>query len=267
MPSADRTTSQGDSSTRDTWEKARSDSLLRNAHTGAILAILLLIVLGSGGAIVLLGSSSHNSQARLALGITTATPSPTATLTQTLTPSPTHTLTPSATATVTVTPSITPTPTETPLPTATPTLDWATAKYLPLPLEEKWIEVDLSEQMLWAYEGTELVYETLISSGKGHTPTVKGKFRIKTKYRSQLMTGPGYYLPGVPHIMYFYAAYALHGAYWHDKWGTPTSHGCVNLQLDDAEWLFEWTTPSVKEGANYAPATKSDAGTWVLIHE
>jgi lipoprotein-anchoring transpeptidase ErfK/SrfK len=148
-----------------------------------------------------------------------------------------------------------------------PTIEWATAKYLPLPLEEKWIEVDLSDQKLWAWDGTELVFETTISSGKAHTPTVQGKFRILRKYDAQLMTGPGYYLPNVPWVMYFYAGYALHGAYWHDKWGTPTSHGCVNLRREDAKWLYDWTGPVVPEGTHSVASSKSNPGTWVLVHQ
>ena len=56
------------------------------------------------------------------------------------------------------------------------------------------------------------------------------------------MTGPGYYLPGVPYTMYFYKGYALHGTYWHDNFGTPMSHGCVNLETNDAEWLYEFAS-------------------------
>jgi lipoprotein-anchoring transpeptidase ErfK/SrfK len=138
---------------------------------------------------------------------------------------------------------------------------------MPLPLEEKWIEVDLSEQSLTAYEGTTVVFTATVSTGKKYTPTVRGKFRVRRKYEAQLMAGPGYYLPGVPWVMYFHGAYALHGAYWHDKWGTPTSHGCVNLRIEDAEWLYAWSDPEVPEGKKATVATRDSPGTWVLIHD
>ncbi|MBC7225410.1 MAG: LysM peptidoglycan-binding domain-containing protein, partial [Anaerolineae bacterium] len=104
----------------------------------------------------------------------------------------------------------------------------------------KWIEVDLSSQTLTAYAGDTPVYSALVSTGLPGTPTVTGEYRIYAKYRSAPMSGPGYYLPGVPYIMYFYRGYALHGAYWHNNFGQPMSHGCVNLRVSDAEWLYNW---------------------------
>jgi lipoprotein-anchoring transpeptidase ErfK/SrfK len=56
------------------------------------------------------------------------------------------------------------------------------------------------------------------------------------------MSGPGYYLPGVPYTMYFYKGYGLHGTYWHSNFGTPMSHGCVNLKTEDAGWLYNWAS-------------------------
>ncbi len=237
----------------------------------AMFGMLAFVVLGSLGLVFVAGDAQRTSQVRVVLGVTTATP--------TVTPSPTHTLTPSATPTFTITPgpsptrtltpSLTPTitPTFTPAPpTATPTPDWVTAKYLPLPLKDKWIEVDLSEQKLTAYEGTKVVFTTKISSGRARTPTILGKFRIVRKFQSQLMTGPGYYLPNVPYVMYFQGNYALHGAYWHNNWGTPMSHGCVNLRREDAKWLYEWTDPVVPEGAKSVASGPGNLGTWVLVH-
>jgi lipoprotein-anchoring transpeptidase ErfK/SrfK len=121
--------------------------------------------------------------------------------------------------------------------------------------------------MLYAYEGTECVFSTRISSGKAGTATREGKFRIQRKLASQLMAGPGYYLPNVPWVQYFVGAFALHGAYWHDKWGTPTSHGCVNLRIADAKWLYDWTDPVVPEGSTYLASTSANPGTWVLVHK
>jgi lipoprotein-anchoring transpeptidase ErfK/SrfK len=144
---------------------------------------------------------------------------------------------------------------------------WITQAFLPLPTEEKWIEVDLTNQMLYAYEGTEMVFSTKVSTGRANTPTLVGKFRIKTKLESQTMSGAGYFLPGVPYVQYFVYQYALHGAYWHNNWGTPMSHGCVNLRREDAKWLYDWTDPKVPAGAKSVAATASNPGTWVVVHK
>ncbi len=104
----------------------------------------------------------------------------------------------------------------------------------------KWIDVDLTYQVLRAYAGQTLIFQTLVSTGLPATPTVAGTYRIYVKYVSAPMSGPGYYLPNVPYIMYFYRGYALHGTYWHSNFGRPMSHGCVNLSVTDAEWLFNW---------------------------
>lgn len=100
--------------------------------------------------------------------------------------------------------------------------------------------IDLSDQTLTAYEGARPVYSTLISSGTARTPTPVGEYAIYTKLRSQTMSGPGYSLPNVEYVAYFYSAYAIHGAYWHNNFGHPMSHGCVNMRNIDAKWLYEW---------------------------
>ncbi|MBM4424926.1 MAG: LysM peptidoglycan-binding domain-containing protein [Chloroflexi bacterium] len=102
--------------------------------------------------------------------------------------------------------------------------------------------VDLSDQMLYAYEGDTLVRSTLISSGRWPYLTVTGTYYIYLRYTSQRMRGPGYDLPGVPYVMYFYQGYALHGTYWHNNFGTPMSHGCVNMPTAEAEWAFNWAS-------------------------
>jgi lipoprotein-anchoring transpeptidase ErfK/SrfK len=106
--------------------------------------------------------------------------------------------------------------------------------------EEKWIEVILSKQLLLAHEGERVVYQTLVSTGTVSHPTVRGTFRIYVKYRRALMQGSGYYLPNVPYVMYFYRGYGLHGTYWHNNFGHPMSHGCVNLPTPAAAWLYNW---------------------------
>lgn len=170
---------------------------------------------------------------------TQATLEPLAKATFTATPTPTPTETP------TPTPSPTPTITETPTPTATPTprpafsWDYSTDPS-EMADEGRWIDVDLSAQRVTAYDGSEPVMEFIVSTGTSAHPTVTGQFRIYIKLRSTPMSGPGYYLPGVPFTMYFYKGYALHGTYWHSNFGVPMSHGCVNFRTSDAEWLFNW---------------------------
>jgi LysM repeat protein len=105
----------------------------------------------------------------------------------------------------------------------------------------KWIDIDLSSQTLTAMEGSVAVRSMLVSTGIASYPTPTGRFRILSKYPSVTMSGPGYYLPGVPHTMYFYRGYAIHGTYWHNNFGHPMSHGCINLSRADAAWMYSWT--------------------------
>ena len=136
---------------------------------------------------------------------------------------------------------------------------------------EKWIEVSIDEQKVRAWEGNRVVMEFLISSGKW-SPTPKGDFRIWYKTRSQTMSGGSkelgtyYYLPNVPNNMFFYKGYAIHGAYWHNNFGTPMSHGCVNSPLASVAQLFEWAGPVVPEGVNVVRASPENPGTRVLVH-
>lgn len=104
----------------------------------------------------------------------------------------------------------------------------------------KWIEVILEEQRLIAWEEGRMVMTTLVSTGVRRTPTPPGSFRISRKYEKQRMRGPDYDLPNVPWVMYFYQNYALHGTYWHNNFGQPMSHGCINLPTGKAAWLFQW---------------------------
>ena len=112
----------------------------------------------------------------------------------------------------------------------------------------KEIVVSVSQQSLWAYEDGELVISTLVSTGTGEVPeteTPRGSFAIHTKYLTQTMEGTiaaeSYRVEDVPWVMYFdYAGNALHGTYWHSNFGQRMSHGCVNLPLDVAEFLYEW---------------------------
>jgi lipoprotein-anchoring transpeptidase ErfK/SrfK len=93
---------------------------------------------------------------------------------------------------------------------------------------------------LRAYSGNTVLRTMVVSTGIARYPTPTGRFRIYSKYPSITMSGPGYYLPGVPHSMFFYRGYAIHGTYWHNNFGTPMSHGCINLTRSDAAWLYSW---------------------------
>jgi LysM repeat protein len=110
----------------------------------------------------------------------------------------------------------------------------------PTVTEGKQIVVVLSQQRAYAFENSQLLREFIVSTGLPRTPTVIGDFQVYIKLTAQRMTGPGYDLPNVPWVMYFYRDYALHGTYWHNNFGQPMSHGCVNFRTPDAQWLYEW---------------------------
>ena len=115
----------------------------------------------------------------------------------------------------------------------------------------RWIDVDLTNQHVYAYEGQTVVNSFIVSTGTWQHPTVTGQYHIYVKYRSAPMSGPGYYLPNVPYIMYFYKGYGLHGTYWHHNFGTPMSHGCVNLKTDEAAWLYSWASVGTLVNVHY----------------
>lgn len=141
----------------------------------------------------------------------------------------------------------------------------------------KRIEVDLSTQRLYAFEGDRKVYDFLISSGKwGRTPT--GTFSIWGKFRYTKMSGGNrdlntyYYLPNVPYVMFFdndqiaaSRGFSLHGTYWHDNFGHPMSHGCINMRTEDAQAIFYWSNPSVGDKKSIRTSTK-DEGTKIIIY-
>ncbi len=158
-----------------------------------------------------------------------------------------------------------------------------------VPAEQKKIEVNLTTQRLTAYENGKIVFQTNVSSGipggglsgeKGlSTTTPSGDFEIIDKYAAKhmgnsyfnvgkrgnlLADSDGYVLPGVPWTSFFTeVGHAFHGTYWHENFGTPMSHGCVNMRTDEANWIFRWTLPS------YAPediSNHSTRGTKVEVH-
>jgi len=141
--------------------------------------------------------------------------------------------------------------------------------------DDQWIDIDLSQQTLVAYEGDRPVFATLISSGKKVAgedwETLTGLFRIKSKHLTDTMDGDTavdgpYSVDDVPYVMYIELAYALHSAFWHNGFGRPRSHGCVNLSPRDAQWVFNWSRPRLPENWHSVYPTEDEPGTWVFIH-
>ena len=147
--------------------------------------------------------------------------------------------------TATPLPTNTPSPTPSPIPTFVSDNSYSSLLRPELVSNgEKWIDVNLTSQTLVAFEGNAPVFQSLVSSGTATHPTVTGQFRIWLRFSSQDMNGRrlgyDYFLKDVPYVQYFYQDYALHGTFWHNNFGTPMSHGCVNLPTPSAEWLFNW---------------------------
>lgn len=148
--------------------------------------------------------------------------------------------------------------------------------------QEKKIVIFLKNQLLIAYEGENEVLRTFISAGKVPYQTPRGEFRILYKRMERQMQGyypnnpqNNYDLRGVPFCWYFLWGYAGHGAWWHNNFGQPMSHGCVNVPLavspeigiSPAEFLFRWTTPEFHLSDVLVAATASNPGTLVIIKE
>jgi lipoprotein-anchoring transpeptidase ErfK/SrfK len=143
----------------------------------------------------------------------------------------------------------------------------------------KRIEIDLTNQKLYAFEGDRKVYDFSVSTGKWW-PTPTGEFTIWVKVKSQLMKGGSrelgtyYYLPNVPFVMFFYnqsitkiRGFGIHGAYWHNNFGHPMSHGCINMKIEDSKALYEWATPVVTNPKAWSTlATPENTGTKVTIY-
>jgi hypothetical protein len=140
--------------------------------------------------------------------------------------------------------------------------------------DEKHIFVDLTNQTLKAFEGKNLFMEARVSSGKWY-PTPTGDFNVWSKLRATLMAGGEgadyYYLPNVPYVMYFYNSqiaqsrgFAIHGTYWHNNFGHPMSHGCVNMRTIDAQKLYYWADPPTSE--NGSATVKDGSGTKITIY-
>lgn len=137
---------------------------------------------------------------------------------------------------------------------------------------DKWIEVNLTTQHLYAHDGDRVVFDFPISSGLPWFPTVTGEFHIWAKIRSQRMTGGSvengtfYDLPNVPFVQYFHMGYGLHGTYWHNDFGKPRSHGCVNISIPNSEKLFYWTDPQLAPNEYSRTNINPDESTRVVVH-
>jgi hypothetical protein len=123
---------------------------------------------------------------------------------------------------------------------------------------DRWISINLHEQTISAYENGELVYATIASTGLRGWWTQPGTFQVYSKLEKDNMSGSFeadrsdyYYLQDVPWVLYYDQARAIHGAYWHNGYGYPRSHGCVNLSPTDAQWFFQW----------------AEEGTWVHVYD
>jgi len=122
---------------------------------------------------------------------------------------------------------------------------------------ERRIEVSISEQWLSAYEGDLLVYRAPVATGRDGFNTPIGEFAIYSRYDMQTMSGcmggECWYVPNIPWVQYIVGGVALHGTYWHDNHGTGVrpSHGCINLRIEDAQWLYEWADVGTRVVVTY----------------
>jgi hypothetical protein len=135
---------------------------------------------------------------------------------------------------------------------------------------DRWIQVNLTEQVVIAHVGDTPVYATLTATGRPGYETVTGLYYHYVAHRTAPMrwldADPPYSYSDVPYIQYFHQGYGLHGVYWHDNYGTVQSAGCVNLSPYDAHWFFQWAGPNVPEGQRTAYAGDGNLGTWVYVH-
>ncbi len=140
---------------------------------------------------------------------------------------------------------------------------------------ERWVDIDTRAQVLVAYEGARPVYFTLVSSGRRGFDTRRGEFRAWVKLATTDMSNADdpdldtstrvYSVERVPWVLFFHRDQALHGVYWHDRFGTARSHGCVNLAPKDARWIFEWAPPALPAGWEAVFPTDEEPGLRVRV--
>jgi len=131
----------------------------------------------------------------------------------------------------------------------------------------KRLDVDLGKQRLVAYENDRPVYIARIATGYFEGDTPQGEFRVERKQPSRHMAssaeGNAFDLPGVPWVCYIsWTGVSIHGTYWHNNYGTPQSHGCINLSPKAAKWIYRWTEPYVPVDDDYV---ETDQGTLVIV--
>ena len=129
----------------------------------------------------------------------------------------------------------------------------------------KLLKINLTEQSLTCYHNDTPVFFTRLASGVGGTPTPRGEFKVLYKRHTQRMIGDGYDLAGVAFPVYFtWSGVAIHGTYWHNDYGRPHSHGCLNVPSSAARWVFRWADPTVPY-SEHTLQSKPDQGTRVLV--
>ncbi len=146
--------------------------------------------------------------------------------------------------------------------------------------EERWIDVNVSQQTLVVYQGTRPIYATIVSTGKSSNVRTKdhstplGEWRVREKHVTTTMDGDGsaagdlpYSIEDVPYVLYYQGSYALHGAFWHTNFGVKMSHGCVNLAPLDAKWVFMYADPQIPEGWHGAWSTPERPGSRIRVHD
>lgn len=146
---------------------------------------------------------------------------------------------------------------------------------------EKWIEIDLSDFKLYAWEGSRKVYDFSVSTGRPGYETPTGEFRVWSKVRSQAYKGGSkargdyYYLPNVPYSLFFGGGhipnrqgYAIHGAYWHNDFGIKNrSSGCINVKPEEAGILYQWAGPAMSAEAGALNSTPDNPGVRVVVRD
>jgi hypothetical protein len=138
--------------------------------------------------------------------------------------------------------------------------------------EERWLDVDPASQTLLAMVGDRPVFATLVSTGRAATPTPRGVHRVWVKLAEDDMDDleredvvENYAIQAVPWVQYFEGSNGLHAAFWHDRFGHPRSHGCVNLAPRDAAWLFAFTQPGLPAGWDAILPVPSAPGTVIRV--
>lgn len=136
-----------------------------------------------------------------------------------------------------------------------------------IPDGARWVHVDLREQVLTAYEGDHPVFATLVSTGKPGFETRAGTYQVWLKVKHGRMRGSRepYDVEEVPSVLFFHGSEALHGTFWHSGFGAPLSHGCVNLSVSDASWLFDWAPPKIPPGWHSILPASAAATLYVVV--